>query len=314
MNGTQRSVLREGIVAGLLGAVVVALWFLLVDLARGHPFETPAFLGSALFFGVPATPPFEVNAGPVIGYTIVHGLAFVAFGIIAAAVIAAAEHEPPLVIAVVILFAAFETFFLGIVGVLGQAGREVLPWWEILVGNLFAAIAMLWFFLLRHRGLPRLLVGSWASVLREGVVAGIIGAVIVAVWFLAVDGVQGEPLRTPRILAQGLLRLQDGGSAVVAYSLLHGLAFILFGVVAAVLLAGAEREPMFVFVLVVLFISFEVFFFGAVVIGARWVLDEIAAWTIFVGNVLASVAMLTYFFKGHRNLPRRMTAAWAEED
>jgi hypothetical protein len=314
MDGTQRSVLREGIVAGVLGAVAVALWFLIVDVARGHPFETPAFLGSALFFGAAPSPPVQPTAGPVIGYTIVHGLAFIAFGIIAASVIKAAEQEPPLVIAVVILFAAFETFFLGIVGVLGQAGREVLPWWEILAGNLFAAIAMLWFFLLRHRALPRLLVGSWSGVLREGLMAGVIGAVIVAIWFLAVDSVQGAPLRTPRLLAQGILGLEHGPTAVLAYSVLHGVAFVVFGVVAAVLLAGAERDPMFVFALVILFISFEVFFFGAVVIGARWVLDEIAAWTIFVGNVLASVAMLTYFFKGHRGLARRMTTAWAEEE
>src|SRR5207244_452250 len=114
MTGTERSVLREGIVAGVIGAVVVAVWFLVVDTLRGHPLETPMFLGAALFFGV-KTPVMGagISLMPVLGYTVVHGLAFVAFGIIAAAVIAATEREPALVIAVVILFACFETFFLG---------------------------------------------------------------------------------------------------------------------------------------------------------------------------------------------------------
>jgi len=315
MTATERSVLREGIVAGVIGAVVVAVWFLVVDTLRGHPLETPVFLGAALFFGV-KTP--VIGAGislmPVLGYTVVHGLAFVAFGIIAAAVIAATEREPALVIAVVILFACFETFFLGVVSVLGRAVQDVLVWWEILIANLLAATAMLWYFLLGHRSLPRTLVGSWAHVLREGVVAGLIGAVVVAAWFLVIDAIQGEPFRTPHLLGTTFLKMQSGVPAVVAYSIVHGLAFGVFGVVAAVLLAGAEREPMLVFALVMLFTAFEIFFFGAIVIGAKWLLDELAGWTIFVGNVLASVAMLGYFFTGHRSLARRMTAAWADDD
>ncbi len=60
---------------------------------------------------------------------------------------------------------------------------------------------------------------------------------------------------------------------------MHGVAFVLFGIVAALLIAGAEREPLFLFALVILFTAFEVFFFGAVIIGAKWVLDELAGWT-----------------------------------
>src|SRR5262249_10059146 len=193
MASGERSVLREGIVAGVIGALVVAVWFLVVDSLRGQPLETPSFLGRSLFYGPQAASGAGFAPMPVLGYTIIHGLAFVAFGIIAAAVIAASEHEPALVIAVVILFACFETFFLGVVSVLGRAVQDVLVWWEILVANLLAATAMLWYFLLRHRSLPRTLVGSWAHVLREGVVAGLIGAVVVAAWFLVIDAIQGEP-------------------------------------------------------------------------------------------------------------------------
>ena len=98
-------IFREGIGAGVIGAAVVASWFLLFDLARGRPLLTPALLGTAVFQGAPSPAELHVSFAPVIGYTILHGLAFIAFGVIAAAVIAASEREPTLVIAVVVLFA-----------------------------------------------------------------------------------------------------------------------------------------------------------------------------------------------------------------
>src|SRR2546425_12202169 len=49
MAAAGRSVLREGVVAGLIGAVVVAVWFLVFDPARGRPFLTPGLLGVAVF-------------------------------------------------------------------------------------------------------------------------------------------------------------------------------------------------------------------------------------------------------------------------
>jgi O-antigen/teichoic acid export membrane protein len=85
-------------------------------------------------------------------------------------------------------------------------------------------------------------------------------------------------------------------------------------VLGALLIEGAERQPLLVFALVILFTAFEFFFFGAVIIVASWVLDELAGWTIFVGNILAATVMLAYYFKGHRTLAHRLTQAWAEEE
>jgi len=45
-------IMREGFIAGLIGAGAVALWFLIVDVIAGRPFFTPAMLGSAVFWGV----------------------------------------------------------------------------------------------------------------------------------------------------------------------------------------------------------------------------------------------------------------------
>jgi hypothetical protein len=310
----RNSVLREGVIAGCIGAAVVALWFLVFDLARGKPLLTPALLGAVAFSGARTPAGLEISAGPILGYTLLHGLAFIAFGVVAASLMAASEREPALLIAVAILFASFEVFFLALEGALGQSVFGALVSWSVLIGNFLAAAAMLGYFLTRHRTLPRVLVGSWSAVLREGTIAGLVGAAAVALWFLAIDGIHGEPLRTPTLLGRGLLKLFAGPHPVLVYTLVHGLAFVLFGIVASVLIAGAERAPAFLFALVILFTAFEVFFFGAVLIGARWVLDEVAGWTILVGNLLASAAMLAYFFKGHRALARRLPEAFAEDD
>jgi hypothetical protein len=310
----QRSVLREGVIAGVVGAAVVALWFLVFDIARGRPFLTPSLLGAAVFYGARAPEGVAVAAGPILGYTLLHVCAFVAFGVVASSVIAVSEREPALFIAFVILFAAFEMFFFAVVAALGQSMLGAIVWWAILVGNLLASVAMLGYFFRMHRALPASLVGSWGSVMQEGVTAGVLGATAVAVWFLAVDWIQGEPLRTPIVLGMTFLRQSSPSAAVFLYTLIHVLAFVVFGLVAALLLAGAEREPMLVFFVVLLFTAFEVAFFGAIFVVARWVLDELAGWTIFVGNLLAASVMLAYFFKGHRTLAHRLTAVWADED
>ena len=121
MAPAERSILREGVVAGLIGAAVVALWFLVFDIARGRPFLTPGLLGAAVFRGVTNPAGVEPTFGNVLGYTIVHGLAFVAFGVVAASLMAVSEREPALFLAFVILFASFEVFVFGLVGALGKS-------------------------------------------------------------------------------------------------------------------------------------------------------------------------------------------------
>ena len=313
MAGAERSVLREGIIAGVIGAAVVAVWFLVFDILRGKPLLTPGLLGAFVFYGIKTPVGVDPALGPILGYTILHGLAFIAFGVVVASVMAASEREPALFVGFVILFACFEVFFFAAVGAIGQTMLGALVWWSILIGNLLASAAMLAFFFRGHRALPRSLVGSWDGVLREGVVAGLIGAGVVAVWFLVIDWIQGEPLRTPSLLAGGFFH-RTGPEGVLIYTAVHGIAFILFGLVGAALIAGAESQPFFIFALVIVFTAFEVFAFGAIVIAAKWVLDAVAGWTIFVGNILAAGAMLAYYVKGNRSLARRLTAAWAEED
>ena len=129
----------------------------------------------------------------------------------------------------VLLATGFEAAFFALVGAVSQFMLGALVWWAVLIGNLLASVAMIGYLLRAHSALPRGLIGSWAGVLREGVVAGLIGAAVVAVWFLALDLIRGEPLRTPAVLASGFFRL-SGGEGILLYTAAHGLAFIVFGI------------------------------------------------------------------------------------
>jgi len=313
MARVRRSVLREGVVAGLLGAAIVALWFLIYDAWRGHPLFTPAALGTIIFFGASSPGGVQIAAGPVIGYTIVHVLAFIGFGVVAACMMVASEREPAIFIAFVTLFGVFEVLFFVVLRTLSQEVLGALGWWAILAGNFLAAIGMLWFFGRGHPELPSALVGSSGPVLREGVVAGVIGAAVVACWFLVFDAVQGDPLRTPRFLGTAMLRQDDPVGAIVSYTIVHGIVFILFGIAGAFLLAGAEQRPVFVFSFIMLYIAFEFFFFAVVLVLARWVLDEFPGWAVVLGNLLSGAAMLAYYFRRHRSLAGRIAQALAEE-
>jgi hypothetical protein len=309
-----RPVLRDGVIAGLIGAAVVALWFLVFDLGRGRPLLTPALLGSAVFQGVTDPAAVVISAGPVVFYTILHGVAFVGFGVVAASLILAAEREPAIFVAFVILFVCFEAFFIGAVAALGKSMLGALVWWAILAGNMLASVAMIWYFFARHRTLPEMLWGKWGGVLREGVTAGLIGALVVAVWFLLIDFAEGQPLRTPLLLGSRLFGdTVPVAPTIILYTVAHGLAFIVFGILAALLISGAESQPLLILGAAILFTAFEVVFFGAIVIAAKWVLDELAGWAIFLGNIFAASAMLWYFFARHRGLAARLIGTWEDD-
>jgi hypothetical protein len=243
----QGSVLRRGLVAGVVGAAIVALWFLLLDAVRGKPLFTPALLGAAVFHGVSRPEEVLIAAGPVIGYTVLHVLGFVAFGIVAAGLLVASEREPAMFIAFVLLFAAFEVFFFAALGAFGRSLLGALVWWAIFSGNLLASVGMLWLLLRAHPRLPVTLLGSWGRVVREGAVAGLLGAAVIMLWFFALDSLQGQPLRAPRVLGTALLGRAEPADAVLAYTVVHVAAFVGFGFVTAALVAAAEEEPTYLF-------------------------------------------------------------------
>ena len=143
-------VVREGIMTGLIGAAVVAGWFLLFDVLRGRPFFTPGALGSALFLGASTVAEVSVSPATVIGYTVVHVVAFVVTGFFAAAIVTAADDAPPLILGAVMFFAAFEAFFMALLAMVAEFLLGALAWWSIAVGNILAAVVMGWYLWQHH--------------------------------------------------------------------------------------------------------------------------------------------------------------------
>lgn len=147
-------IVREGFVAGLIGAAAVALWFLIIDTINGHPFFTPTMLGSAVFWGTldpgqVATDPERVFAA-VIGYTMLHVVTFMIVGIVAATLAYGVERFPSTLFIVVVFFAMFEFGFYIVVAVLAQPLLGALAWWNVAIGNAIAALGMGYYLWTKH--------------------------------------------------------------------------------------------------------------------------------------------------------------------
>jgi uncharacterized membrane protein YphA (DoxX/SURF4 family) len=137
-------ILREGAVAGIIGASAVALWFFVVDIVAGHPLFTPQTLGDALFTVVRSGHPVTLPAAvAILAYTIFHYAAFIAVGIAVSDVIAWSGREPALLLGFVILFVAFEVGFYGFAALLQHASPlGDLAWSQVMAGNIIAAASM----------------------------------------------------------------------------------------------------------------------------------------------------------------------------
>ncbi len=67
------TILWDGFMAGAVGALVVALWFLVMDIMAGNPLHTPILFYTALFEGPAAVAEgVEFHAGPVAIYSLIH--------------------------------------------------------------------------------------------------------------------------------------------------------------------------------------------------------------------------------------------------
>src|SRR2546426_5639279 len=196
--------LRDGIIAGLIGAAIVAVWFLIYDAAHGYPFRTPALLGAAALQGVRDPSAVTVSPGLVAQYTVLHGVVFAMVGVLIAFLIVSAQSQPSRLLMVVIALLCFEVAILAVLTWWAHPVVTAVRWWAILIGNALAAVGMLAYFFVGYRPLGRHLMGPWVRIAREGLVAGLLGAAAGAVWVLLFDTGAGVPLRTPALLGAAL--------------------------------------------------------------------------------------------------------------
>lgn len=138
----RHTLVRDGVVAGTIGATAVAVWFLGIDMVYAHAFATPAALGRGLLrvFGPPG---MEGTATFVIAYTIFHYLAFIGAGLLISVIVYWAQSAPTVLAGAMMLFVAFEIGFYGLSSALQESPfLGALGWAQVATGNLIAALVM----------------------------------------------------------------------------------------------------------------------------------------------------------------------------
>ncbi len=153
---------------------------------------------------------------------------------------------------------------------------------------------------------------NFQRLMTEGFIGGLIGASAVAVWFLIVDLIAGQPFFTPAMLGQALFwglrdpaALEITFASVVVYTAVHVLLFGIVGITAAGLAFLVEKFPSTLFLVVVFFAIFEIGFYIVVALGAQPLLGALAWWSVAIGNAVAAFGMGFYLWKAH---PRIATA------
>lgn len=154
------------------------------------------------------------------------------------------------------------------------------------------------------------------SVLGEGIVTGVIGATAVAVWFLIVDSVAGRPFYTPSLLGEALFSIfgPPAGESptlhIVGYTLWHYAAYIVIGTILAFIVRRADDDPNVLAGLAIFFFVYQVGFYGVVALMSQWeLLGNLAWYQIGIANIVSSVLMGWYLYRGHPRVAEEMRFA-----
>jgi len=144
------AIVEDGVLAGITGASVVALWFFLFDAIGGKPFWTPSLIGSVLFLGKRVEEVTSVNATIVFAYSGLHGAAFLLVGTAIAWMFSLVERNPQFGLVMVLLFVLFQSVIFGFEVTIVPSLVGALGAWAVAVANLLSAVAMFWFLLIRR--------------------------------------------------------------------------------------------------------------------------------------------------------------------
>lgn len=159
---------------------------------------------------------------------------------------------------------------------------------------------------------------TMGAIAAEGVTAGFLAAFAVAVIFLVVDLLAGQPLDTPRKLGSLLMSgtIAGAGSAaspVALYTLFHFAAFSLAGIVVAMIVHVTMRRPIALVLFVIVFFAFEVAFTGFVAFLDVQSMGGLTPWQVAAGNVVASLTMAAYFASKYPRL-RHIASSVSDDD
>lgn len=148
----QHSTLREGLLTGLIGGLLVAGWYLAVDLGRGQPLYTPNLLGQ-VFVARDTMPAVHIMTEAVVEYSLLHFGVFLLLGVVLAGLTHLAIRNPTLRMGVWLGLVIAFLGFLGFLFMLYSATDERFPWWPALGGSLLGIGSMGLYLWRRHPAL-----------------------------------------------------------------------------------------------------------------------------------------------------------------
>jgi hypothetical protein len=148
----EHSTVREGLLTGLIGGLVVAVWYLAVDLGRGQLLHTPNVLGQ-VFVGGDTMPTVHIVPQAVAQYSLLHFGVFLLLGILLVALAHLATRNPSLRMGVWLGLVIAFLFFLGFLFMLYSATDQRFPWWAALGGSVLGIGSMALFLWRRHPAL-----------------------------------------------------------------------------------------------------------------------------------------------------------------
>lgn len=155
------------------------------------------------------------------------------------------------------------------------------------------------------------------SPVREGIVAGLLSATVIVVWLGIVDLIGAHPFFTPTVLGRGLYSLFGGlrptdtpAMYVALYTVFHYAAFCVIGIIVATIVHGARRSPGVMAGFLVLFVIFEMGFYGlAAALSVNSQLQDLAWYQIGAANLIASAVMFWYMWVRHPELKGNIRTA-----
>jgi len=150
---------------------------------------------------------------------------------------------------------------------------------------------------------------GFAEIAGDGTIAGLYGASAIAIWFLIVDAATREVLFTPSLVGQAVLTGASPDPSLpvdlriaAAYTAIHCLLSIGFGIVYAAVLAHLKRTPDYPLIAISVFVPLELGFIAASRLLLPGVAEIIGHGYIVVGNVFAALLMAFYLRVGQHHL------------
>ena len=155
MDHQHHSTLREGLLTGVIGGLIVAVWYVAYDLGRGQLGYTPSVLGQ-VFAARDTTPVVRTIIPQAIAeYSLLHLGVFLLLGIFLAWLTHMAIRNPALRMGMWLGFVISFVFFLGFLFMLYSATAERFPTWSALAGSVLGIGSMGLYLWRRHPDLRR---------------------------------------------------------------------------------------------------------------------------------------------------------------